>query len=256
VIKISEVSKSYGAIQALRSVSLEVQPGEVFGLLGANGSGKTTLNRCITTLVRADSGQVVVNGCSLDEDPEGARRAIGYLAEFPVMYPMLTAEEFLSFVAGLRGLNRSAAREQMDRWIQLFELDDARSRRMSGFSQGMRRKVALAAALISEPQVVLLDEPTNGLDPPSVYLFRQVIADLRARGRTVLLSSHVLPLVDQSCDRVGILANGEVVAMGTTEELRAQAERPGADLEELFMHFSGLDRVMLQRLAEAGLGAS
>ena len=136
MIKISEVSKSYGAIQALRSVSLEVQPGEVFGLLGANGSGKTTLNRCITTLVRADSGQVVVNGCSLDEDPEGARRAIGYLAEFPVMYPMLTAEEFLSFVAGLRGLNRSAAREQMDRWIQLFELDDARSRRMSGFSHG------------------------------------------------------------------------------------------------------------------------
>jgi ABC-2 type transport system ATP-binding protein len=253
VIEIHELSKSYGRVQALQSVSLSVAPGEVFGLLGANGSGKTTLNRCLTTLVQPDSGTITINGSSLADDPEAARRCIGYLAEFPVLYPMLSAEEFLSFIAGLRGLDRDTAGKRIDRWLQLFELNAARGRRISSFSQGMRRKVALAAALIGEPQVVLLDEPTNGLDPPSVYLFRQVIADLRSRGRTVLLSSHVLPLVDQSCDRVGILAEGTLVAMGTIDELRAVAQQPDADLEALFMHFSGLDGVMLERLAEAGL---
>jgi len=256
VIEVSELSKSYGKIQALQSVSLSVAAGEVFGLLGANGSGKTTLNRCLTTLVQADSGTISVNGFGLDVDPEAARRSIGYLAEFPVLYPMLTAEEFLSFVGGLRGLDQNTSRQRIERWLNLFELDDARGRRISSFSQGMSRKVALAAALIADPQVVLLDEPTNGLDPPSVYLFRQVIADLRDKGRTVLLSSHVLPLVAQSCDRVGILSEGRVVATGTIDELRGQAQRPDADLEDLFMHFSGLDGVMLERLAEAGLGGA
>jgi len=117
----------------------------------------------------------------------------------------------------------------------------------------MARKVALAAALLGDPKVVLLDEPTNGLDPPSVYLFRQVIASLKDEGRAVLLSSHVLPLVEQACDRIAVLAGGRIVAMGSMDELRQQAERPGADLEELFLHFSGLESDMLQRLVDAGL---
>ena len=253
MIEVEEVSKSYGSVRALESVSLSVAAGEVFGLLGANGSGKTTLNRCLTTLVQPDGGMIKINGNDVNGDPEAARRSIGYLAEFPVLYPMLTAGEFLSFVAGLRGIGSKDARERIDRWLNLFELDNSRGRRISSFSQGMKRKVALAAALIAEPPVVLLDEPTNGLDPPSVYLFRQVIEDLRERGCTVLLSSHVLPLVSQSCDRVGILADGRIVASGTIEQLRDQAGKHGADLEELFMHFAGLDEVMLERLAQAGL---
>lgn len=253
MIEIENLSKSYGRVHALESVSLSVASGEVYGLLGANGSGKTTLNRCLTTLVQPDSGTIRINGLEVTADPEAARKSIGYLAEFPVLYPMLTAEEFLSFVAGLRGVSSGDAKIRIDRWLNLFELDDSRGRRISSFSQGMKRKVALAAALIAEPATVLLDEPTNGLDPPSVYLFRQVIDDLRSRGSTVLLSSHVLPLVDQSCDRVGILAQGRIVASGTTAQLREQAGKADADLEELFMHFAGLDDVMLERLAQAGL---
>lgn len=253
MIRVEEVQHRYGDVQALAGVTLEVQPGEVFGLLGANGSGKSTLNRCIATLLRPDSGRIEVAGCDVADNPDGARGALGYLAEFPVLYPALTADEFLRFVAGVRGVPRAVADERIDRWLGLFELEEARGQRLGGFSQGMGRKVALAAALLGEPQVVLLDEPTNGLDPPSVWLFRQVIHDLKEQGRTVLLSSHVLPLVAEACDRVGVLAHGRLTAVGTLDELRTQAGRPDADLEELFLLHSGLDRAMLERLADAGL---
>jgi len=254
VIRVTDLSKSYGDVAALDGVSFEVAPGEVFGLLGANGSGKSTLNRCLATLIRPDSGRVEIGGHDLAENPDGVRAALGYLAEYPVLYPSLTGEEFLRFVAGLRGLSPEVATERIERWLTLFELGDARGHAVGGFSQGMGRKLALAAALIDEPPVVLLDEPTNGLDPPSVFLFRQVIERCREQGRTVLLSSHVLPLVQQACDRVGILHGGKLVALGTLDELRERAELPGADLESLFLHFSGLDREMLARLADAGLG--
>ena len=253
MIRVDGVRKSYGEVLALDGVSLEVRPGEVYGLLGANGSGKTTLNRCIATLLRPNEGTIEVAGHDLAREPDPARAALGYLAEYPVLYPSLSAEEFLAFIGGLRGVPPDETRRRADRWLALFELTDAASKPVGGYSQGMARKVALAAALIGEPQVVLLDEPTNGLDPPSVFLFRQVISRLREEGRTVLLSTHVLPLAERACDRLGILADGKLVASGTIGELRAQAARPDADLEELFLHFAGLDREMLERLADAGL---
>ena len=253
MIRVESVAKSYGKVQALADVSFEVARGEVFGLLGANGSGKSTLNRCLATLLRPDAGQLTVAGLDVAREPDAVRARLGYLPEHPVVHPALSAEEFLRFIGGLRGLGSGEVGTRIDRWLVLFELEPARHQAIGGYSQGMLRKVALAAALLDEPEVVLLDEPTNGLDPPSVWLFRQVVANLKEQGRTVLLSSHVLPLVQQACDRVGILAEGRVRAVGTLDELRAEAGRPEADLEELFLHFSGLDRAMLERLADAGL---
>ena len=253
MIRVTNVQKSYGDVHALRGVSLEVAEGEVLGLLGANGSGKTTLNRCIATLMQPDQGQIEVGGADAATAPDDVRRQLGYLAEYPVVYPALSAREFLSFVGGLRGLTPSESNQRAQRWLSLFELEEGADKPLAGFSQGMGRKVALSAALISEPKNILLDEPTNGLDPPSVFLFRKVIEQLREEGRTVLLSSHVLPFVERACDRIALLVEGQIVASGTLEDLRESADRPGADLEELFMHFSGLDHEMLQRLAEAGL---
>ncbi len=252
-ISVQGVSKCYGTKRALDGVNFEVAPGEVFGLLGANGSGKTTLNRCIATLLRPDEGRIAVDGHDAETQPDAVRSSIGYLAEFPTFYPSLSAEEFLRFLGGLRGVPEATVSERIDRWIRLFELEEARKLPLGGFSQGMKRKIALAGALLGDPRVVLLDEPTNGLDPPSVYLFRQVIGSLKEQGRTVLLSSHVLPLVQQACDRVAVLAGGTLRVVGTLEELRAEADMPGADLEQLFLHYSGLDRAMLERLADAGL---
>lgn len=253
MIVVEGVQKSYGTTHALRGISLSVQPGEVFGLLGANGAGKTTLNRCIATLIQPNAGRIEVAGCDTKDDPDGVRAALGYLAEFPQMYPALSADEFLRFAGGLRGVAGEVLSERIDRWVELFELTEARGRALKGFSQGMLRKTALAAALIGEPQVVLLDEPTNGLDPPSVYLFRRVVEGLRDQGKTVLLSSHVLPFVAQVCDRIGIVAEGTLKAVGTLPELRTQAGLPDADLEALFLHFSGLSQDLLDRLAVAGL---
>ena len=253
MIRVHELHKSYGDVHALRGVSLEVSPGEVLGLLGANGSGKTTLNRCIASLIQPDKGHIEVAGATANNDPDLVREQLGYLAEYPVVYPALSALEFLSFGGGLRGLSRAEGLRRAKRWLQLFELEEAADKPLGGYSQGMGRKVALAAALISEPKCVLLDEPTNGLDPPSVFLFRKVIERLREEGRTVLLSSHVLPFVEKACDRIAILVDGTIVASGTLEQLRESADRPAADLEALFLHFSGLDRAMLQRLADAGL---
>ena len=253
MIRIDDVHKSYGKHVALRGVSLEVRPGEILGLLGANGSGKTTLARCIATLIQPDQGQIEVGGHNAIESPDDVRSQLGYLAEYPVVYPALSAREFLHFIGGLRGLSPTQSADRAQRWLDLFELGEAADKPLGGYSQGMGRKAALAAALIAEPQCVLLDEPTNGLDPPSVFLFRKVIEGLRDEGRTVLLSSHVLPFVERTCDRIAVLVDGKIVACGDLEQLRTQAGTPGVDLEALFMHFSGLDQAMLQRLADSGL---
>lgn len=253
MIRIDDVHKSYGKHVALRGVSLEVRPGEILGLLGANGSGKTTLARCIATLIQPDQGRIEVEGTNATDSPDAVRSQLGYLAEYPVVYPALSAREFLHFIGGLRGLSPTQSAERAQRWLDLFELGEAADKPLGGYSQGMGRKAALAAALIAEPRCVLLDEPTNGLDPPSVFLFRKVIEGLRDEGRTVLLSSHVLPFVERTCDRIAVLVDGQIVACGDLSELRAQADSPEADLEALFMHFSGLDQAMLQRLADAGL---
>ncbi len=256
MILVEGVEKSYGDTRALAGVSFTVQPGEVFGLLGANGAGKTTLNRCIATLIRPDAGRIEVAGADPATDPDGVRSALGYLAEFPQLYPALSADEFLRFAGGLRGVTGDELTTRIERWLELFELKDARGRALKGFSQGMLRKTALAAALLGEPRVVLLDEPTNGLDPPSVYLFRRVVEGLREQGKTVLLSSHVLPFVAKVCDRIGVLAHGRLQAVGTLADLQQAAGLPDADLEQLFLHFSGLDEELLDRLAVAGLRGS
>jgi ABC-2 type transport system ATP-binding protein len=253
VIRITDLHKSYGDTHALRGVSLEVAPGEVLGLLGANGSGKTTLNRCIATLIQPDAGRIEVGGADTATDPDTVRGQLGYLAEYPVVYPALSAREFLGFIGGLRGLSPGETSQRAERWLNLFELSDAADKPLASYSQGMGRKVALAGALIADPATVLLDEPTNGLDPPSVFLFRKVIERLRAEGRTVLLSSHVLPFVEKVCDRIAVLVEGQIVASGSLEQLRESADLPGASLEELFLRFSGLDALILQRLEDAGL---
>jgi ABC-2 type transport system ATP-binding protein len=235
VIDVTQVEKSYGSVRALQGVSLRVAPGETFGLLGLNGAGKSTLSKILTGLLRADAGSVRVAGVDPAREPVLARARLGYLAEESVLYDELTAREHLELVAALRGVPRDLARERSARLLDFLDLAAAADRPTGGYSRGMRRKTAIACALVGDPEALLLDEPTDGLDPDGARRFAEILAELKRRQRAIIVASHILPLIEKRCDRVGILDRGTLVAQGTIEELRAQANEPAADLERLFL---------------------
>jgi len=234
-IEVDSVGKSYGTLVALRSVSLQVARGETFGLLGLNGAGKSTLSKILIGLLRPDTGTVRVAGIDPSRDPRRAREKLGYLAEESILYDELTAREHLEVVSALRGLEPTAARARSDRLLEYLDLAHAKDRACGGYSRGMRRKTAIACALVGDPEVLLLDEPTDGLDPDGVRRFDEILLELERRGRAVVIASHILPLVEKRCRRFGILDRGSLVAQGTLEELRAKAGEPSADLERLFL---------------------
>ncbi len=232
-LEVKGVSRYYGKTLALEAVSLAVAPGEVVALMGANGSGKSTLNKIIAGLLHPDQGTVTVAGHPIGAEGVEARRALGYMPEFPFLYPYLSAREHIDLLVGLRGLGPES-KEQGEKLLHLFDLSNAADQPVRGHSQGMARKLALSLALLGQPRLLLLDEPTNGLDPPSIRRVREVIEGLKERGRSVLVSTHVADFAQRCADTVAVLARGKVVAMGSVAELGAQAGVPGAPLEEVY----------------------
>jgi ABC-2 type transport system ATP-binding protein len=231
--------KSYGAVAALRGVSFQVHAGEVFGFLGPNGAGKTTTIRILTGLLRPTDGSATVAGFDVVRQPLEVKRRIGYVADGPFLYPKLTGREFLAFIAALYRMDRRTAAAQADELITLFELTDKADELVEGYSHGMRQKLALAAALVHDPQVLFLDEPTSGLDPRSARTVKDLLLGLAQRGRTVFFSTHVLEIAQNMCDRVAIINGGELIAIGTLDELRAQARAGEASLEDIFLELTG-----------------
>ncbi len=204
---------------AVRGLNLEVAPGQVYGLLGPNGSGKSTTLKIILGLVTASTGKTKIFG--RDSREVGSREAVGFLPENPYFYKYLTGAETLRFYGKLCGLRGKMLRNRTDELLDLVSLQEARDRRLGGYSKGMLQRIGLAQALIQEPKLVVLDEPTAGVDPAGSREIRDLILDLKRRGITVLLSSHLLAQVQEICDRVGILANGVLVREGRVEDLLA-----------------------------------
>ncbi len=204
---------------ALRGLNLEVAPGQVYGLLGPNGSGKSTTLKIILGLVSPSSGTTKIFG--RDSREVGSREAVGFLPENPYFYKYLTGAETLRFYGRLCRLGGVALKRRVDELLDLVGLENARDRRLGGYSKGMLQRIGLAQALIQEPKLVVLDEPTAGVDPAGSRDIRDLILDLKRRGITVLLSSHLLGQVQEICDRVGILANGVLVREGRVEDLLA-----------------------------------
>ena len=204
---------------AVRGLSLEVAPGQVYGLLGPNGSGKSTTLKIILGLVSPTAGRTEIFG--RDSREVRSREAVGFLPENPYFYKYLTGEETLRFYGKLCGLRRRELTARTEEMLELVGLQDARDRRLGGYSKGMLQRIGLAQALIQEPKLVVLDEPTAGVDPAGSREIRDLILDLKRRGITVLLSSHLLAQVQEICDRVGILANGVLVREGRVEDLLA-----------------------------------
>ena len=210
---------SYQSVVAVRDLDLRIEPGEVYGLLGPNGSGKSTTLKIILGLVSPTRGQTEIFG--RDSSLVESREAVGFLPENPYFYKYLTGEETLRFFGKLCGLSGARLRERADQLLGLVGLTNARDRRLSTYSKGMLQRIGLAQALIHEPKLLVLDEPTAGVDPAGSRDIRNLIVDLKRRGITVLLSSHLLAQAQEICDRVGILADGVLVCEGRLEELIA-----------------------------------
>jgi sodium transport system ATP-binding protein len=239
VIEVDRLRKSFGRVVAVDEISFRAEDGVVTGLLGPNGAGKTTTLRMLTTLLAPDSGTCRVDGIDVGRDPMGSRKRLGVLPDAHGLYPRLTPREHVRYFAELHGIPPRRSDERCDALFPLLGLAELADRRVEGFSHGERTKVALARALVHEPQNVILDEPTNGLDVMSSRAVREIIRTLRGQGRCVLFSSHVMQEVAALCDRVVVIARGRIVADGSPDELRTRTGRES--LEEAFVHAIGSD---------------
>lgn len=232
----TDLHKRFGDVTAVQGVSLRAEDGQVTCLLGPNGAGKSTTVRMLHGLVRPDRGTVTVDGLDAAVRTEAVRQRIGVLPDALGLYARLTAAENIAYFGRLHGMDRAAVTARINELVALLDMESIRHRRTDGFSQGERMKVALARALVHDPQNILLDEPTNGLDVMSTRAVRRLIRRLRDEGRCVLFSSHIMQEVEALCDRIIVIAHGRVVADGTAEELCRASHTD--NLEDAFVALS------------------
>jgi sodium transport system ATP-binding protein len=241
MIEVQGLRKSFqsrgGAIVAVDGVSFVARDGEITGLLGPNGAGKTTTLRMLYTLMQPDAGRVLVDGLDPAAEAGNVRRRLGVLPDARGLYKRLTARENIVYFGRLHGLDAAVMAARIERLAAALGMQEFMDRRTEGFSQGQRTKTAIARALVHDPRNVLLDEPTNGLDVMTTRGLRQFLRELRAEGRCVLLSSHIMQEVAALCDRIVVIAQGHVVAQGTPDELRARTGEP--NLEDAFVKLIG-----------------
>jgi ABC-2 type transport system ATP-binding protein len=225
-VLIEKLKKSYGSVQAVKDVSLAIQPGEIFGLLGPNGAGKTTTIRCLCTLASPDSGKIEINGISAVDNPRAARQHLGYIAQEVAPDKVLTGRELLQLQADIYHIPRKVSRDRIPQMIELLELTDWADKKTGTYSGGLNKRLDLALGLLHQPEVLVLDEPTVGLDIETRSAVWQFLRQLKAAGTTILITSHYLEEVDALADRVAIIDSGVVIAAGTPNELK---DRIGGD---------------------------
>jgi ABC-2 type transport system ATP-binding protein len=232
MLEVTDVSKTYHGVAAVRGLSLTARPGQVVGLLGPNGSGKSTTVKLLAGLLRPSLGAIRWNGADVQTHLMDYQAIVGYVPEEPRLYSYLTAREYLELVGGLHDVAPALLARRIDEYLELFGLTTDVHAPLSAFSKGMRQKVLIAAALVHDPALVIFDEPCSGLDVASILIHRHMIASLKARGRVIIYSSHEMDLVEKVCDDVLILHKSDVVANGSVSRLRDLAE--AASLEQVF----------------------
>jgi ABC-2 type transport system ATP-binding protein len=252
VIEVQQLTKRYGPLTAVENVSFRVERGEILGFLGPNGAGKTTTMRILTGYMPATEGKAIVAGFDVFDQPIEAKRRTGYLPETPPLYPDMTVKDYLTFVAKIKGVPPSERRERINTIMRRTRIDDVAGRLCMRLSKGYKQRVGLAQALIHNPDVLILDEPTAGLDPKQIIETRELIKSL-AGDHTVILSTHILPEVSQTCHRVVIINKGRVVAVDTPDNLTArlrgsetmyiQIDAGGGDAAETLSRLPGVTRV-------------
>jgi len=238
VIEAINLTKKYNELIAVDNVNLQVHK-ELFVFLGPNGAGKTTTIKMMTGLLKPTSGTVKIEGYDLLEHPIEAKRLFGLVPDIPVLYEKLSLKEFLEFIGNLYEVDRENFRRRFNQLIDLFDLNDRVNDLIQNFSHGMKQKCILAAALIHDPKVLFLDEPTVGLDPKSARNLKDLLKGMVQKGVTVFMSTHILEIAEAMCDRVGIINKGKLIAYGTMQELRLQSRKKDESLEEIFLDLTG-----------------
>jgi ABC-2 type transport system ATP-binding protein len=235
-IEAQGLRKTYGRHEAVKRIDLAVRPGEIVGFLGPNGAGKTTTIKMLTGLLRPTAGRAAIMGHDVEREPIAAKACFGYVPDTPNLYGKLRGWEFLRFMGRLYRVPPAQAERRAAELLRLFELEDAANDLAEGYSHGMQQKLALAGALVHDPHVLFLDEPTVGLDPRSARVIKDLLVELRDRGCAVFFSTHILEIAERMCDRLVIINQGEIIASGTMAELRGEGS---GTLEDIFLRLTG-----------------
>jgi len=238
VIQTRGLTKKFSEVTALSALDLDIPQGEIFGFLGPNGAGKTTAVKLMTGLLRPTAGVCFVGGFDVQKKPREAKRIMGLVPDQPYVYPHLTAKEFLRLVGDLYEVDFSIQLKKIPELLEMFELTSMQDELVEIYSHGMRQKLVLASILLRKPKVLFLDEPMVGLDPKSGRLVKEIFGRLSQEGVTIFMCTHILEIAEKLCHRIGIVQNGKMSFIGTTDELRAQA-KGGGNLEDLFLQLTG-----------------
>ncbi len=239
VLKLNGISKSYnkGEIKAVDNISLDIKSGEIFGFLGPNGAGKTTAIKMIVGLLKPDTGTIFVDGVNAWEEPLKAKSTISYIPDNPEIYEKLKGIDYLNFIADMYGISSETREKKIDYYLEMFDIQDAIEDIIGSYSHGMKQKLVLTAGLMSDPELFILDEPMVGLDPKSSFNLKEIMREMCDGGKTVFFSTHVLEVAEKLCDRIAIINKGKIIAMGTMEELRSNAEEKES-LENIFLELT------------------
>ncbi len=239
MIEIQKFSKKFGDTLAVDNLDLNIPAGEFFTFLGPNGAGKTTTLKTVAGLLRPTSGKVSVGGYDMAEKNTEAKRLISFIPDVPYVYEKLTGRELLYFIGELYKLDRDYYRDEAERLLSLFYMQDYGNQLMESYSHGMRQKIVICSALITDPRLIIIDEPMVGLDPKSIRLVKDILRTCADRGTTVLMSTHTLTLAEEISDRVGIIHKGRLISEGTVEEIKRSSEEKG--LEDIFLKMTAED---------------
>lgn len=240
-VELKDVTKRYNEIVAVNNLNLSISTGEIFGLLGPNGSGKSTTLKMLLGLVPADSGSIIVLGLNVQKNSVEVKQLVGYVPEAANIYEFLTGIEYLDFIADIYGVPTAEKKQRINEYLKALQLEGREGDMINSYSDGMRKKISLISAFLHKPKLLLLDEPLNALDPRSARIVKDYLHSLKDQGVTTIMSTHVLEIAEAICDRIGIMYQGNILALGNMEELRQKASLPNSGLEDIFLKLTGTE---------------
>jgi ABC-2 type transport system ATP-binding protein len=238
MIELKGITKKYGEFRAVENLNLTVARGEIFGFLGPNGAGKTTTIKIIAGVLQPSAGTVTIGGIDMLKHPEAAKHKIGFIPDRPYLYEKLTGMEFLKFTADLYGVPDDVYRAKASRNLEMFSLADWSDELIESYSHGMKQRLIMCAALLHDPEIIIVDEPMVGLDPAAIIMVKALLQSLARSGVSVFMSTHTLSVAEDTCDRVGIIHRGRLIASGTTADLQREADVSATDFEKVFLNLT------------------